>query len=90
MSDFEVPASFYNKHIEVRLAIPIPAPGGKGLTFPSIIGRLIDVVPGALLLQIDGKEVLMPKERVQEIVRASDVNLASVADLSRLKPMGSG
>ena len=88
-SSFTLPQDYINATVQVFLktAVPARAPNGEtAVTFPSFIGVLKADLDGALLVTLEsGNEVFFPKDNVQQIMRASDLAVASAPMLDLLR-----
>lgn len=69
-----IPDSLKNTDVSVALAIPIPAQGNSGLTFPSVEGQITETFDSSFIIKTaKGDEMLLPHTRVQHIVKASRI-----------------
>lgn len=88
MSDFHVPEDFIGQTVDVFFAIPIST--GKGaLSFPSIRVILKEICAGSIRYVADGKDTVLPKDRIQHISKAEGgLHAASAADVVSLNLVG--
>lgn len=85
MSDFHVPEDFIGQSVDVFFAIPMPTANGKGLTFPSIRVILKESCAGSIRYVAEGKDTVLPKDRIQHISKAEGgLHAASAADVVAL------
>jgi len=69
-----IPDSLKNTDVSVALAIPIPAQGNSGLTFPTIEGQITETFDSSFMIKTaKGDEMLMPHVRVQHVVKVSKI-----------------
>jgi hypothetical protein len=69
-----IPDSLKNTDVAVALAIPMPAQGNTGLTFPLVEGQITETFDSSFLIKTSkGDEMLLPHSRVQHIVKVSKI-----------------
>ena len=84
MSDFHIPEDFIGQTVDVFFAIPLS--DGRGtLSFPSKRVILKESCAGSIRYVAEGKDTVLPKDRIQHISKAEGgLHAASAADVVAL------
>ncbi len=69
-----IPETYKNCDVVVALAIPMPAPGNAGLTFPLIEGQILELYETSFIIRNkQGEELIIPHGRVQHVSKSSKI-----------------
>jgi hypothetical protein len=68
----QLPERFLNTDIVIALAIPLGNSGA--LSFPLIEGKVVEVLPNAVVVKnTKGEELVIPDERIQHVAKVSQI-----------------